>query len=34
VAGYDIPYPPATIEQHYVPTVDRIMRAVQKTVEY
>jgi 2-oxoisovalerate dehydrogenase E1 component beta subunit len=34
VAGYDIPYPPATIEQHYVPTVDRITRAVQKTVEY
>jgi 2-oxoisovalerate dehydrogenase E1 component beta subunit len=34
VAGYDIPYPPATIEQHYVPTVDRIVRAVQKTVEY
>jgi 2-oxoisovalerate dehydrogenase E1 component beta subunit len=34
VAGYDIPYPPATIEQHYVPTVDRITSAVQKTVEY
>jgi len=34
VAGYDIPYPPATIEQHYVPNVDRIARAVQKTVDY
>jgi 2-oxoisovalerate dehydrogenase E1 component subunit beta len=34
VAGYDIPYPPATIEQHYVPSVDRIARAVRKTVDY
>lgn len=34
VAGYDIPYPPATIEQHYVPSVDRIAAAVRKTVEY
>src|SRR5919204_4062314 len=30
VTGYDIPYPPATIEQHYVPSVDRIARAVQR----
>ena len=34
VGGYDIPYPPATIEQHYVPSVDRIARAVEKTVSY
>jgi 2-oxoisovalerate dehydrogenase E1 component beta subunit len=34
VAGYDIPYPPATIEQHYVPTAERIARAVRRTVEY
>jgi 2-oxoisovalerate dehydrogenase E1 component subunit beta len=34
VAGYDIPYPPATIEQHYVPSADRIARAVRKTVDY
>ena len=34
VTGYDIPYPPATIEQHYVPSVDRIAAAVTKTVEY
>ena len=34
VAGYDIPYPPATIEQRYVPSVDRIAAAVRKTVEY
>ena len=34
VTGYDTPYPPATIEQHYVPSVDRIVRAVQRTVSY
>src|SRR5437588_453155 len=34
VTGYDTPYPPATIEQHYVPSVDRIARAVQRTVDY
>ncbi|MFL5797164.1 MAG: alpha-ketoacid dehydrogenase subunit beta [Actinomycetota bacterium] len=34
VAGYDIPYPPATLEQHYVPTVERIAGAVRRTVEY
>jgi 2-oxoisovalerate dehydrogenase E1 component beta subunit len=34
VAGYDIPYPPATLEQHYVPTAERIARAVRWTVEY
>ena len=34
VAGFDIPYPPATIEEHYVPSADRIARAVRRTVEY
>jgi 2-oxoisovalerate dehydrogenase E1 component beta subunit len=34
VTGYDIPYPPATIEQHYVPSVDRIASAVRRTVDY
>jgi pyruvate dehydrogenase E1 component beta subunit len=34
VTGYDTPYPPATIEQHYLPSVDRIARAVTRTVEY
>jgi pyruvate dehydrogenase E1 component beta subunit len=34
VTGYDIPYPPATIEQHYIPSVERIARAVTRTVEY
>jgi pyruvate dehydrogenase E1 component beta subunit len=34
VAGYDTPFPPATLERHYVPTVDRIVRSVMRTVEY
>ena len=34
VTGYDTPYPPATLEHHYLPNVDRIARAVRRTVEY
>jgi 2-oxoisovalerate dehydrogenase E1 component beta subunit len=34
VTGYDTPYPPATLEHHYLPSVDRIARAVRRTVEY
>ena len=34
VTGYDTPYPPAMIEQHYVPSVDRIAGAVERTVSY
>ena len=34
VAGYDMPYPPARIEQHYLPTVDRILDAVDQSLGY
>jgi pyruvate dehydrogenase E1 component beta subunit len=34
VAGHDTPYPPATLEEHYLPTVDRIAAAVRRTIEY
>jgi 2-oxoisovalerate dehydrogenase E1 component beta subunit len=34
VTGWDTPYPPATLEQHYVPSVERIARAVRRTIEY
>jgi 2-oxoisovalerate dehydrogenase E1 component beta subunit len=34
VAGYDTPYPPATLEKHYLPSVDRITHAVLRTVNY
>jgi pyruvate dehydrogenase E1 component beta subunit len=34
VAGYDTPYPPATLERHYVPTPERILAAVERVAAY
>jgi pyruvate dehydrogenase E1 component beta subunit len=34
VTGYDTPYPPATIESHYVPSVQRILAAVDRVTNY
>jgi pyruvate dehydrogenase E1 component beta subunit len=34
VTGYDTPYPPATIEAHYLPSVERIVAAVDRVVGY
>lgn len=34
VTGYDIPYPPATIESHYLPSVTRILAAIDRVVHY
>jgi pyruvate dehydrogenase E1 component beta subunit len=34
VTGWDTPYPPASLEQHYLPSVDRIADAVRRTVKY
>ena len=34
VTGYDTPYPPASLEQHWLPSVERIGEAVRRTVEY
>jgi 2-oxoisovalerate dehydrogenase E1 component beta subunit len=34
VTGYDLPYPPATVEEHYLPTVDRILAAVDQVFSY
>jgi pyruvate dehydrogenase E1 component beta subunit len=34
VTGYDIPYPPATIESHYLPSIERILAAVERVVNY
>jgi 2-oxoisovalerate dehydrogenase E1 component beta subunit len=34
VTGWDVPYPPASLEQHYLPSVDRIAEAVRRTVKY
>ncbi|MGH2637526.1 MAG: alpha-ketoacid dehydrogenase subunit beta [Actinomycetota bacterium] len=34
VTGYDVPYPPASLEQSYLPSVERICEAVRRTVAY
>jgi pyruvate dehydrogenase E1 component beta subunit len=34
VTGPDVPYPPASLEQHYLPSVDRICDAVRAAVTY
>jgi pyruvate/2-oxoglutarate/acetoin dehydrogenase E1 component len=34
VTGWDVPYPPASLEQHYLPSVERIAEAVRQTVKY
>jgi 2-oxoisovalerate dehydrogenase E1 component beta subunit len=34
VTGYDTPYPPATLESHYLPSVERILDAVHRVTSY
>lgn len=34
VTGYDVPYPPAKIEEHYVPSVDRILGAIDRVLSF
>jgi 2-oxoisovalerate dehydrogenase E1 component beta subunit len=34
VTGYDIPYPPATVEEYYLPSVDRILGALERVLSY
>jgi pyruvate dehydrogenase E1 component beta subunit len=34
VTGYDTPYPPALLEDYYLPDVDRILLAVDRTLKY
>lgn len=34
VTGFDVPYPSGVLEDEYLPTVDRILSAVQTTLEY
>ena len=34
VGGFDIPYPPAKLEDYYLPDVDRILDAVDRTLGY
>ena len=34
VTGWDVPYPPAALEHHYLPSVPRIAAAIRGTVQY
>jgi pyruvate dehydrogenase E1 component beta subunit len=34
VTGWDVPYPPASLEDGYVPSVERITAAVREVVAY
>lgn len=34
VAGFDIPYPPASLEQWQIPSLDRVLLAVQRVLDY
>jgi pyruvate/2-oxoglutarate/acetoin dehydrogenase E1 component len=34
VTGWDVPYPPASLEQHYLPSVERICDAAHAAVNY
>ncbi|MDF1489011.1 alpha-ketoacid dehydrogenase subunit beta [Tessaracoccus caeni] len=34
VAGFDMPYPPAQVEEEYLPSVDRILDAVDKSMAF
>ena len=33
VAAYDTPYPPGTVEELYVPSVDRVLDAIRAALE-
>lgn len=34
VGGFDTPYPPAKLEEHYLPDADRILEAVDRVLSY
>ncbi len=34
VTGFDVPYPPAKIEEHFLPSVDRVLDAVARSLTY
>jgi len=34
VGGFHVPYPPATIEHHYLPSVERVLDAVRRAMEF
>ena len=34
VTGWDVPYPSAAVEQEYIPSLDRVLLAVQRVLDY
>jgi 2-oxoisovalerate dehydrogenase E1 component beta subunit len=34
VTGWDTPYPPATLEEHYLPSADRILAALERVLSF
>jgi pyruvate dehydrogenase E1 component beta subunit len=34
VSGWDVPYPMPLVEDHYVPSVERVVAAIERTAEY
>ena len=34
VAGFDTPYPPARIEEHFLPDLDRVLDAVDRALAF
>ncbi len=34
VGGFDTPYPPARVEEHYLPDLDRVLDAVDRSLSY
>lgn len=33
-SAYDVPFPPARLEHHYLPDVDRVLDAIDRTLDY
>ena len=34
VAGFDVPYPPSKLEEHYLPDLDKVLHAVDRVLAY
>ena len=34
VGGFDTPYPPSRLEEHYLPDLDRMLDAVDRSLAY
>ncbi len=34
VTGYDVPYPPSRLEEHFLPDLDRVLEAVDKAMDF